>query len=319
MSMSELIEHIVDGVLPDRSIETVKLQNTRPENETGFVTFADDGSVYVKTATDTTTRLSREIAATQFAEAHCSVGTPPIVAADSTSDPPYLVTEPMPGTVLNDPWRDGADRKPLLRQVGHQIAGIHEAELSQPGVITGGDASELRLTDTTWTETLCDTVEWRAQDWFADRFSDLPKQLIDTIQEVDPTLDRTTPTLLHGDPSRTNIHLNPDGVLDWERALVGDPAFGLVGATFHHLGQPDVSEEERPVLRSELYDGYRDRVGALPPGLEEKRPLYRAIAELLIPQAFNDWASSVESKDEVAAEVREDFEFRLDRAREVGS
>ena len=317
--MSEPIKHITEDVLPDRSIETIELQNTRPGNEAGLVTFGDDDSMYVKTATDTTVRLSREIAATQYAEVHCPVGTPPIVAADSTGDPPYLITEPMPGTVLNEPWMDGADRKPLLSQVGHQIAGVHEAEFSQPGIITGGNASGLNLTNTTWTETLCDTIEWRAQDWFADRFSDLPEQLIDIIREVDPTLNGITPTLIHGDPSRINVYLDPDGLLDWERALVGDPAFGLVEATFHHLGQPDVSEDERPVLRSALYDGYRERAGALPAGLEEKRPLYRAIAELLIPQAFNDWASSLESKDEVAAEVREDFEFRLEEARKVAS
>ncbi|WP_079977550.1 phosphotransferase family protein [Halococcus sediminicola] len=317
--MSELVEHVTDDALPDRPIETVELQNTRPGNEAALVTFVDGDSVYVKTATDTTERLTREIAATQYAEAHCSVGTPSIVAANSTADLPYLVTEPMPGTVLNDPWMDGADREPLVRQVGRQIAEVHDAEFDQPGIITGGDASGLNLTDTTWTETLCNTIEWRAQDWFADRFSDLPGRLIDTIQAVNPTLDGITPTLIHGDPSRINVYLDPDGLLDWERALVGDPAFGLVEATFHHLGQPDVSEDERSALRSVLYDGYRERAGALPTGLEEKRALYRAMANLLIPQAFNDWASSAESQDELAAEVREDFESRLDQARKVAS
>ena len=317
--MSELVEHVTDDALPDRPIETVELQNTRPGNEAALVTFVDGDSVYVKTATDTTERLTREIAATQYAEAHCSVGTPSIVAANSTADLPYLVTEPMPGTVLNDPWMDGADREPLVRQVGRQIAEVHDAEFDQPGIITGGDASGLNLTDTTWTETLCNTIEWRAQDWFADRFSDLPGRLIDTIQAVNPTLDGITPTLIHGDPSRINVYLDPDGLLDWERALVGDPAFGLVEATFHHLGQPDVSEDERSALRSALYGGYRERVGALPTGLEEKRALYWAIANLLIPQAFNDWASSAESQDELAAEVREDFESRLDQARKVAS
>lgn len=175
------------------------------------------------------------------------------------------------------------------------------------------------MTDTTWTETLCNTIEWRAQDWFADRFSDLPSRLIDTIQAVKPTLDGIAPTLIHGDLSRINVYLDPDGLLDWERALVGDPAFGLVEATFHHLGQPDVSENERSALRSVLYDGYRERAGALPTGLEEKRALYRAIANLLIPQAFNDWESSAGLRDGVAAEVREDFESRLDQARKAAS
>ena len=317
--MSTLVRSVTDAVFPDRSIETVELQNTRPGNEAGLIIFAEGDSIYVKTASDTTERLSREIAATQYAEDHCPIGTPPIVAANSTGDSPFLVTEPMPGTVLNELWTNEADRKPLLRQVGNQIAAVHEAEFDQPGMIIGGDASELHLTDTSWVETLCETVEWRAQDWFADRFRDLPGQLINTIQAVDPTLDGTTPTLIHGDPSRVNVYLDPNGLLDWERALVGDPAFGLAEALFHHLGQPDVSEDERPVLQSALYEGYRERAGTLPTGFEEKIPLYRAIVNLLIPQAFDDWASSAESKDALAADVREDFESRLDQARRVAS
>ena len=77
--MSELVEHVTDDALPDRPIETVELQNTRPGNEAALVTFVDGDSVYVKTATDTTERLTREIAATQYAEAHCSVETPPLI------------------------------------------------------------------------------------------------------------------------------------------------------------------------------------------------------------------------------------------------
>lgn len=318
--MSDAVAHIVDEEFPNRSVNTIEVQNTRPGNEASFVTFGDGTSVYVKTATDTTERLSREVAATQYAEAHCSVGTPPVVAADPTGDPPYLVTEPMPGTVLNDLWAEELDRESLLKQVGHVVADVHEIQFNQPGIITGGDASGLDLTDTTWTETLCDTIEWRAQDWFADRFSDLPNKLIETIREMNPTLNRTTPTLVHGDPSRINVYLDPDGLLDWERALVGDPAFGLVETTFHHLGQPDVAEADRPALRSALYDGYRERAGGLPSDIDERRPLYRAISHLLVPQAFDDWASSAEPpNDELATDVRDEFESRLEQARQAAS
>lgn len=312
------VERAVHAAFPDRTIEAVDSQNTRPGNETAFVTFADTAPVYVKTATDTTTRLVRETAAIRYAEAHCPVGTPTVVAADPTGDPPCLVTEPLPGTVLNDPWTDGADRERLLRRAGYAIAGVHEARFERPGVITGGDADGLDLTERTWRETLCATVERRASNWFADRFADVPDRLVETIRDCNPTLEGTTPTLLHGDPSRINLHLDPNGLLDWERALVGDPAFGLIEATFHLVEQHDVEEADRPALTEALYDGYRERAGDLPAGLDRYRPLYRAVSHLLVPQTFEDWASRAEPpKDELAANVREEFDTRLSRAREA--
>lgn len=315
--MNGTIEQVIDTAFPNRSVQTIETQNTRPGNETGFVIFSDGESCYVKTATDTPTRLTRETAAIRYAGKHCQIEVPSIIAADATGDLPYLIMEPLPGTVLNEPWTEGGDRAPLLEQTGYTIAGIHEAGFEQPGIITGGTADSLELTETTWTETLCKTIEWRAEDWFPDRFSDIPGKLTETIREINPTLNGTTPTLLHGDLSRINIHLDPNGLLDWERAFVGDPAFGLTDAAFHHLDQPDVSEAERSTLVSALYDGYRKKAGELPYGLNDRRPLYRAISYLLVPQAFNDWASSAEEPDELAADVREEFDTRLTKARKL--
>lgn len=315
--MSSPVERAVRTALPGRTIGEIESKPTRPGNHTAFVTFADAAPVYVKTATDTPKRLARETAAIRYASAHCSIGVPSIVAADPDGDPPSLVTEPLPGTLFNERWTAGEDREPLLRRLGHVIAGVHEARFDRPGVITGGDEDGLALTDSSWTETLCATVEWRASDWFPDRFADMPPRLVETIRAVDPGLHDTTPTLVHGDPSRINVHLDPDGLLDWERALVGDPAFGLVDAAFHHLGQPDVDEAEREVLTAALHEGYRSRAGSLPPGIERYRPLYRAISYLLVPQAFHDWAPDADAPlDDLAADVREEFDSRLETARE---
>ncbi|PSP80038.1 hypothetical protein BRC81_02240 [Halobacteriales archaeon QS_1_68_20] len=316
--MGNVIERAVRAALPDRTIDAIDARNTRPGNETAFVSFVDADPVYVKTATDTTRRLVRETAAVRYAAAHCSVAAPAVVAADPAGDPAYLVTEPLPGTVFNERWTGGADREQLVRRLGTVVAGVQEARFDRPGVITGVDADGLELRATTWTETLCETIEWRASDWFPDRFADLPGRLVETVRDRDPTLENTTPTLLHGDPSRINLHLDPDGLLDWERALVGDPAFGVVEAAFHHVGQPDVDDADEPPLREALYEGYRERAGDLPPGLEQNRPLYEAVSYLLVPQAFEDWAPRVDTpNDELAADVREEFDARLDRAREA--
>lgn len=314
--MSETIERAVRSAFPGRTIEDVETKETRPGNETAYVTFADAAGVYVKTATDTSRRLVRETAATRYAAEHCGVAVPRVVAADPTGDVPYLATEPLPGTVFNEPWTDGADRERLLRRAGTAIAGIHEARFERPGVVSGGDGGGLDLREGTWTETLRATVERRAADWFAERFADLPERLVETIRAVDPVIGGT-PALLHGDQSRINYHLDPDGFLDWERALVGDPAFGLVEAAFHMAGQPDVDGAERPDLIAALHDGYRERAGGLPAGLDRNRPLYRAVSYLLVPQAFEDWSAGVDvPNDELAADVESEFDSRLEAARE---
>jgi aminoglycoside phosphotransferase len=315
--MNKAIEQAVNATFPTRSVQTIETQNTRPGNETGFVAFSNGESCYVKTATDTSIRLTRETAATRYAGKNCEIEIPSVIAADTTGDLPYLITEPLPGTVLSTPWTEDADRASLLKQTGFTIAGVHETGFDHSGIITDGSADTLELTEITWTETLCKTIEWRAEDWFADRFSDIPERLTETIREIHPTLDSTTPTLLHGDPGRNNIHLDPNGLLDWERAFVGDPAFGLTNAAFHHLDQPDVDEAERSTLVSALYEGYRERAGELPNGLDDRRPLYRATSYLLYPQAFNDWASSIDvPDDELAADVRDEFDTRLGKARD---
>jgi len=312
------IERAARAAFPGRSIAEVDPRRTRPGNETGLVRFETGDPAYLKTATDTTTRLVRETAALRYADAHCPVGTPSVLAADPDGDPPYLVTAPLGGTPLNDPWTDGADREPLLRAAGEALARVHEATFERPGVIEGGDGTALTLAGDSWTETLCATVEWRASDWYPDRFADVPERLVDAIREVDPTPTDAQPALLHCDCSRINLHLDPPGLVDWERALVGDPAFDLVDATGHLVDQVDVEDDERPALTEALYEGYGDRAGGLPPGLDGRRPLYRAVAHLLVTQTFDKWAARVDvPDDELAADVREEFDERLAAAREA--
>lgn len=313
------IRHAAGAAFPGRSIREVEPQETRPGNETARVTFEDGRVCYLKTPTDTTERLVREAAAVRYAGAHCDVETPAIVVADPTGDPPYLATAPLPGTALNDPWTGGGDRERLLREAGRAVAGVHEATFDRTGIIEGGDLDGLELSERSWTETLAATVEWRGRDWFAERFADAPGRLAAAIRAFEPTFDGPA-TLVHGDPSRINLHLDPVGLLDWERALVGDPAFGLVDATFHLLEQPDVGDDERPALRDALYDGYRQHAGELPTGLADNRPLYRAVSYLLVLQAFEDWSADAEPpSDELAADVREEFDSRLAAVRDAAS
>jgi aminoglycoside phosphotransferase (APT) family kinase protein len=308
------------SAFPDATVTEVDEQTTRPGNRTARVAFAERDPAYLKVQTDGATRIRREIAATRHAAAHAGLRVPTVIGADARGEgaaPPYLATEPLPGTLFNEPWTDDGDREALLRRVGRAVGAVHEARFDAVGDLTGWDGARATVADTAWTETLCAVVEERGTGWFCDRFAALPGEVIETIRAVEPTLDGVTPRLVHADPSRINLHVEPLGLLDWERALVGDPAYGLVEAEFHHLDQPDVSDDERAALLEALHAGYRDRRGELPPTLERYGPLYRAIAHLLVPQAFDDWASDVDRPlDELEAEVREEANRRLAAAQE---
>jgi Ser/Thr protein kinase RdoA (MazF antagonist) len=312
------VRRALADALPDATPTDVDAQTTRPGNETARVAFADRDPVYVKVATDTGVRLRREVAATRYAGVHAGVGVPEVVAADVDAAQPYLVTAPLPGTLFNDPWTDGADREPLLRAVGRTLAGVHEARVARPGTVEGWADGDLVLGADSWTDALCRTIEWRVADWFADRFAALPGELVDLVREVDATLGDAPATLLHADPSRINVHLDPHGLLDWERALAGDPAFDLVEARFHHLDQPDVADDEQPRLREALLDGYRAERGHLPANYDRLEPLYWATAHLLVPQTFEEWAPDVDRPaDELAADVRQEARSRMAAARDA--
>lgn len=314
----DLLADAVIRAFPGRSVEGISPQNSRRGNEVGFVTFSDGRVAYIKTATDSNRRLAREIAATRYAKANCSIKTPEVFGSDMNGSVPYLATAPLPGTPLIDLWTDDPDRGALIRQAGRAIAGVHETRFNSPGRIVGGDADSLELTNETWTETLCETIQWRADDWFADRFEDIPERLIETLRKAELLLDGADARLLHADCSRINLRHDPNGLLDWERATVGDPAFDLVDAHGHLIDQVDVDESERDALTEALYDGYREQRGCLPPELERREPLYRAVAHLVVPQTFEDWAPTLETPDdELADQVRTEFESRLRDARQA--
>ncbi|WP_232703217.1 phosphotransferase family protein [Halobacterium wangiae] len=318
--MSDPLQAALHAAFPDRPVESVEERDTRPGNRTARVAFADGDVVYLKTATDGTRRLVREAAATRCADARCPIETPAVVAADPDGDPPYLAMEPIPGIPLQDPWSsaDTAERARLLREVGETVAAVHEAAFEQPGRILGGDEGGLDLAAESWSETLAADVEERTEDLFAARFRELPGRLAAVLRDAAPLLDDAPAALLHCDLNRSNCRLDPRGLLDWERALVGDPGLDLADAESHLVELPDADEAERSVLRNGLREGYRAYADALPDGFEHREPVYRAVAFLLTPQTFELWAPAADQPTEELADwVRGEFDERLDAAREA--
>ena len=303
------IAHAARGLFPDRTVQAVTTRSSRPGNTTGFVRFADHSPAYVKTATNRD-RLVRETAATRFAAARTAA--PTVVAADATL--PALATAPAAGVPATRRWDD---REPTLRAAGRAVADLHATQFDTPGVVTGGDADALDLDADSWTETLAATIESREADWLPDRFADCAGRLPRLVRQAQPTLGDTAPRLCHDDLTRSNVRVDPPGLIDFERALVGDPALDVVCAVTHLIDQPDVSAADRPRLVAAFHDGYRDVAGALPATLERHRPLYRAVASLLTLQAFDSLLADTDRPaDDLEREVRATFDRRVARARD---
>ena len=319
--MVDVLAAAVHAAFPDQEVAAIEPRDARPGNRTARVTFADGREVYVKTVADGhIERLARDAAATRYVGAHTDLAVAEVVAADPDGDPPYLATTPVGGAPLADDWRDtdtGA-RADLLRDVGDTIARLHELQCEHAGRVVGGDADHLELDGGSWSETLRATVDERVDTLFADRFTDLPPRLDDVLADAAPLLDGALATLLHGDLNRSNCRIRPAGLLDWERALVGDPSFDIVDAEAHLVEQSETDEATRKRLRAALHDGYRAWAGSLPLEFRQRRPVYRAFGFLLTPQTFDQWAPEAdEPTDELAAWVREEFDSRLAAARDA--
>lgn len=314
--MDSTIESTLADGFPEREVVTVEPRAGRPGNRTVAVRFADDKRVFLKITTDgNRERVARETAATRYAAAHCDIRVPQVLAADHDGDPPYLATAPLAGTPAVERWDtvSPAERTELAAWVGRGLAAVHAARFDRHGRVTGGDVDGLGLESGSWTDVLRATVEARARDLFADRFTDLPGRLTAALSEVQGMLDDAPAALLHGDANRHNCVLDGSpGFIDWENALVGDPALELVRAESQWAERPDVPEARWDRRRRSLREGYRERAGTLPDGFTARRPIYRAVTFLLTARTFELWAPDAdEPTDELAAWVRAEFDRRL--------
>ena len=189
--MTSTARRVVADAFSDCTIESIEPQNARPGNETVCVKFIDREPVYAKVDLNAVGRIRREVAAMCHADNYSPVNVPEIIAADPDADSPYMITSPLAGELMNERWTGGDDKEVLMRMVGKTVAAVHNAQLNDIGIIGGWDSSQLQVESMSWTETLCATVRSRVESEFSDRFSELPIDLISTIESIDPDLGAT--------------------------------------------------------------------------------------------------------------------------------
>ena len=284
-------------------------------NETVRVEFVDGQLVFLKIAADGDgSRITRECAAIDYVGAHCNVVMPTVIASETTSDPPYLVTAPMRERSLAPQWAElnKTERTTVLRQIGTALADVNSQEFERHSHIVSGDADGLVLDTGSWTTILVERIEMMREIASSDRFEHYYDEVIKGIKTNQERLDLAPATLVHGDPAMPNIFRSETmlGSVDWEIAHIGDPARELHRAQNQLLESRNLGDDEQ--LVTALHDGYRQRAGSLPAGLDDRAPIYDAVRFLGTAGFFDKVVEfSDESPEEVATWIEAEMTKRL--------
>ena len=214
------------------------------------------------------------------------------------------------------PELDLEGRTIAFRQIGNALAKVNSLEFDQHAEITGYGADGLVLNTGLYTEVLVKRINETRSRASSDRFDSYFDKVITAVMENQERLNGAPATLIHSDPAMPNIFRSETtlGFIDWELAHIGDPARELHRAQGQLIESRDFEGKEQ--LRGALRDGYRQVTGRLPPGLEERTPIYDAVRFLGTAGFFDKVVKSKdESADEYASWVEAEFDRRLDEIR----
>lgn len=233
------------------------------------------------------------------------VPSPRVLLSDftrSVADVDVVVMEYVPGT----PWNTAQDSmtSEANAYAWEQVGAIMAAMQSVQGGVFGYPANDFALGAASWPAFFASLIEATiadAEEWGVDIE---PDRVIDGLAVSAKALAAVTqPTLVHNDLWQGNVLLDPatgrvEGVVDFERALFGDPLQDFCGAASMSTGPIEPS----------LLAGYADAGGLVPrssqstpTGLDEladaRLTLYRLwsmsvqLTEI-VPRGFHgDWVS----------------------------
>lgn len=295
---------VVERAFPDRTVREVgdTGPSWNPDTATVRVAFATHPPAYLKCARDGDgERIRRERAAIEFVADTTDVAVPTVLRADPDGQRPYLATEAMTGDSLLARWSgtDGETRRKLAAGVGRTLARVHEQRFDTAGRVVGGDGEGLRLDPAAWPDVLAESIRHTRAMTDATRYDDYFDRLLDALDGWRDRLTDAPAVLLHGDPARPNavVSAGSVGLLDWERAHVGDPVRDLYRARSQQFA-PTRGRAD-PAIVAAYHEGYAAVAGSLPDGYDQRRRVYEAV-RLTGPVAFFDNYVAFDDTDETA-------------------
>ena len=178
------------------------------------------------------------------------VPVPEIMAYDTSRevlDRDFILMERLPGTSLTEAtWVGQHGVSDVFRQVGRHLAEVHSLTADKYGYLgehhpMAPQATWREAFHVMWNKIIDDTVACRG---YNPKEADKLRRLLDRFE---PVFRRgVPPSLLHMDIWHQNILVDPDGrvtgIVDWDRALWGDPEIEFAVLDYCGVSVPEFWE-----------------------------------------------------------------------------
>jgi aminoglycoside phosphotransferase (APT) family kinase protein len=275
-------------------------------------------------------RFQVEGPALELLNSETDVSVPNIAGFDNSKsdfDFMYLIIEFVEGENL-DAWENenGAKfpylsknrKRSLLQSAGRQLGLLH----SQTSFDSFGHFKyehgglEFRQ-EGSWPETFRKIILEEQASNFPDRFSHLKTLVENFVEESVHKLNAGNSALVHQDVRWPNIiagRSEINSVIDWERAIAGDPYYDLAKTeqSLLQFKRPETRES----YRKHFLKGYRD-FKDLPDNWEEIRAFYRALRPVEAVWTFDGWTRGMSSdkKEKMALDKEKELKEKVEAFR----
>ena len=198
-------------------------------------------------------------------------------------------------------------KRELLRDAGKQLGLLHsQTDFDSFGHFKSeGNSLEFR-TRGSWSEVFREIIIEQQADNLPERFSHLRSPIKEFVGDHITTIKPGRPSIIHQDFRWPNVlcgKRNIKAVIDWERALSGDPVYDFVKAEKSLLQFKRIDTRERYL--EYLVEGYRTEAN-LPEDWRWKRDFYRALRPVEALWTFEGWTKEMnEEKKDLMADRKE--------------
>jgi len=283
-------------------------------------------SYFLKTSKNDT-RFQVEGPVIEHLNSKTDVKLPRIVDFDNTkSDYPfmYMLTQKVRGENLNlwdssggrsFPFLSVENKKKILFSVGRELGKLHSQTSTQNFGFLESKNNQLEIKQkSSWPEIFKEIIIEQQTENFPERFSQLKPEVKEFVSNnIGKISECNKGSIIHQDYRWPNILVDKSSVsavLDWERALYGDPEYDLAKAEESLLQFK--TEEKRKIYRESLFDGYREE-RTFSKNWEEKRAFYRALRPVEALWTFDGWTKGMDDnkKDRMASENKEKLRQRI--------
>lgn len=306
---------VLERAFPDRRVVAVEDLSGMAHRTVGATLDGPPGDVVVALLRHDhlAERFAVAPALTRLVAAETDLPVPTVLAADADpggSLPPYAVSERIPG---ESPPNRFHDATPLdadaVREAGRLLGRLHaQTPADAAGRFRPDGDGGLQFQPDDWTAILRSIAESQLDQLaglddfaFADAVPRIRAALDDALAAVAGGDD---PVFCHHDYRPANLVFRDGGVagvVDWERALRGDPAYDLTKAVINFADAPARDATATDRLRTALREGYAE---ARPPPTDDdrRRRAYRLLHHLEVVWAYPVWRSAHDPADRPAVE-----------------